>query len=70
MEAYCTVYSVRCGLYSSVEICMDDMISTWFSGECTVVDPDSAATCIDWLADLDCGVSGWIDACDQALDCN
>lgn len=69
LEAYCSALSVRCGLYSGVDDCVDDIMTTWFSGECWIHSQRSANECIAWLEELDCEESGWLDACDEALIC-
>ena len=70
IEAYCNAYLLRCGMYSAVEFCVDDVMSNWFSGNCVVQSQDSAGECIEWLEDLSCDKSGWLDACSDAIACN
>ena len=70
IEAYCNAYLLRCGLYSAVEFCVDEVMNNWFSGNCMVQSQDSAGECIEWLEDLSCDKSGWLDACSDAIACN
>ena len=69
VASYCGEYATRCGLYSSVDSCYEDIFGSWFNG-CTVTNTDNLKTCVDWLSELDCSEEGWIDACDNFYTCD
>ena len=68
VDSYCSVYAVRCGVYSAQEDCYNDMI-TWFDTTCSVSDETQLDTCLSWLNDLSCDESGWIDECSNFYTC-
>ena len=69
VNSYCSEYAMRCGLYSSQEICYDDVI-TWFNLDtCSVSDTAQLDTCVTWLSELSCEESGWIDECSNFYTC-
>jgi len=70
VESYCSVYSLRCGgVYETQEECETDITSMWEGRVCTVVEPSLLEECIDWLAELSCDQTGWIEACDNFYSC-
>ena len=69
VNSYCSEYGLRCEIYSSQEMCYEDMI-TWFDLErCSISDTAQLETCVTWLSELSCEESGWIDECSNFYTC-
>ena len=65
---YCSEYAVPCGVYYDVASCKQELNEVWFDG-CSVADVAALQTCVVWLGTLSCEYEGWIDECDDWLDC-
>ena len=68
IEAYCD-YAVGCSLWVDSEACIADLGSGTLAS-CEVLSVVDLNTCVDWLGTLTCADQGWIEACDNAYECN
>ena len=69
VAAYCEAILTRCGVYSSTEICVEDIMSNWYTGECAVVSQENGEECVAFLEGVSCEEQAWTDACDNVVDC-
>lgn len=67
--AYCDAILTRCGVYSSTEICVEDIMTNWYTSECAVVSQENGEECIAFLEGVSCEEQAWTDACDNVVDC-
>ena len=71
VRGYCDAYAVRCGVYSTMELCIEDIVTEWFSApSCRIGDADAAAYCVAFLAEVTCEEVTWTDECDEAVECD
>ena len=68
IEAYCD-YAVGCTLWVDTDTCIADL-SAGGLASCEVVSVVDLNACVDWLGTLTCADQGWIEACDNAYECN
>ena len=68
IEAYCD-YAVGCTLWIDSETCIEDL-SSGALATCEVLSVVDLNACADWLGTLSCADQGWIEACDNAYECN
>ena len=67
--AYCDAILTRCGVYSSTEICVEDILSRWYTGDCVVQSQESAEECLTFLEGVSCEEQAWTSACDEVITC-
>ena len=68
--AYCEAILTRCGVYSSTEICVEDIMGNWYTSDCVVESQENAQECLTFLEGVDCDDRAWIDACDAVVSCD
>ena len=70
VTAYCVGYAIRCGVYATATECIEDIMTRWYDDTCVVVNEEDTITCVDWLSELSCEVEGWIEECDDIIECD
>ena len=67
--AHCDAIRTRCGVYSSTEICVEDIMTNGYTGECAVVSQENGEAYVAFLEGVSCEEQTWTEVFDNVVDC-